>query len=52
MVETLPREAVKQQTATPRAATIEAEHKLIQVGLEAGLADGPLQGAKEPALEQ
>ena len=45
-------QSVEEQATTPGAASVEAERELVEVGVEVLGSDGPLVGAKQPALEQ
>ena len=45
-------EAVEEQAATPRAATVEAEGELVEVSIEVLVADATLVGAQQPTLEK
>lgn len=43
-------DSVEDQAAAARAATVEAEHKLVEIGGQVRLIDRALVGAKQPAL--
>src|SRR6266511_6140020 len=45
-------QAVEEQAAAARAATVEAEDELVEVEVELPLAHSSLMGAEQPALEQ
>jgi hypothetical protein len=46
------KDAVEEQAAAPRAATVEAEHELVQVAIQVGYLDRALVGAEHPSLDQ
>jgi hypothetical protein len=43
---------VEQQSAAAGRAAVQAERELVEVGVEALVADCALMGAEQPALEQ
>ena len=45
-------QSVEEQATTPGPASVEAERELVEVRVEVLWSDGPLVGAKQPALEQ
>jgi hypothetical protein len=45
-------QAVEEQAATPRAASVEAEGELVEVGIEVLWLDAALVGTQQSALEQ
>jgi len=45
-------QAVEELAAVAGGAAVEAEHELVEVGVEVSLLDAALVGAEQPALQQ